>query len=104
MDKIYYGMMDIIKDVILDYRGNKVVYGNVVFIFLLNFGGEVINQYVLNYVFEGKLREFLILSELEIIFYGIVKRMLDVWFVDLLKLEVIDYLVLFFLLERMYVK
>lgn len=104
MDKIYYGMMDIIKDVILDYRGNKVVYGNVVFIFLLNFGGKVINQYVLNYVFEGKLREFLILSELEIIFYGIVKRMLDVWFVDLLKLEVIDYLVLFFLLERMYVK
>lgn len=43
MDKIYYGMMDIIKDVILDYRGKKVVYGNVVFIFLLNFGGEVIN-------------------------------------------------------------
>lgn len=75
-----------------------------VFIFLFNFGGQVINDYVLRYVFEGKIRESLILSELENIFYGVIENIFDIWFVDFLKEDVIDYLVLFFFLERMYVK
>lgn len=104
MDKIHHGMMDTIKDAILDYRGKNAVYGNVVFIFLSNSGGEAINQHVLNHALEGKLRESLTLSELEIIFHGIVKRMPDVWFADLLKSEVIDHLVPFLPLERMHVK
>lgn len=106
MDKIHRGMMDTIKDAILDYRGKKARagYGNVVFIFLSNSGGEAINQHVLKHVLEGKLRESLTLSELEIIFHGIVKSMPDVWFADLLKSEVIDHLVPFLPLERTHVK
>ena len=104
MDKIHHGMMDTIKDAILDYRGKKAVHGNVVFIFLSNSGGEAINRHVLNHVLEGKLRESLTLSELEIIFHGIVKRVQDVWFADLLKSEVIDHLVPFLPLERTHIK
>ena len=104
MDKIHHGMMDTIKDAILDYRGKKAFYGNVVFIFLSNSGGEAINRHVLNHALEGKLRESLTLSELEIIFHGIVKRVPDVWFADLLKSEVIDHLIPFLPLERTHVK
>ena len=104
MDKIHLGMMDTIKDAILDYRGKKAGYGNVVFIFLSNSGGDAINQHVLKHALEGKFRESLTLSELEIIFHGIVKRMPDVWFADLLKSEVIDHLVPFLPLERTHVK
>jgi len=104
MDKIHLGMMGTIKDAILDYRGKKAGYGNVVFIFLSNSGGEAINRHVLNHALEGKLRESLTLGELEIIFHGIVKKMPDVWFADLLKSEVIDQLVPFIPLERTHVK
>ncbi|KAJ7374366.1 hypothetical protein OS493_007463 [Desmophyllum pertusum] len=106
MDKIHNGVMDTIKDTILDYRGKKpeAGYRNVVFIFLSNSGGEAINQHVLKHVLDGKLRESLTLSELEIIFQGIAKSTPDVWFADLLKSEVIDHLVPFLPLERTHVK
>jgi len=104
MDKIHSGMMDTIKNAILDYRGKKAGYGNVLFIFLSNSGGKAINQLVLNHTLEGKVRESLTLSELEIIFHGIVKQMPNVWFADLLKSEVIDHLVPFLPLERTHVK
>ena len=104
MDKIHLGMMDTIKHAILDYQGKKAGYRNVIFIFLSNSGGEAINQHVLKHTLEGKFRESLTLSELEIIFHGIVKRMPDVWFADLLNSEVIDHLVPFLPLERTHVK
>ena len=96
--------MDTIKHAILDYQGKKAGYRNVIFIFLSNSGGEAINQHVLKHTLEGKFRESLTLSELEIIFHGIVKRMPDVWFADLLNSEVIDHLVPFLPLERTHVK
>ena len=106
MDKIPLGMMDTIKSAILGYRGKKAEsgYGNMVFIFLSNSGGEAINQHVLKHVLEGKLRDSLTLSELEIIFHGIAKSMPNVWFADLLKSEVIDHLVPFLPLERAHIK
>lgn len=106
MDKSHLGMMDTIKAAILGYQGKKAEsgHGNMVFIFLSNSGGEAINQHVLKHVLEGKLRESLTLSELEIIFHGIAKNMPDVWFADLLKSEVIDHLVPFLPLERTHVK
>ena len=106
MDKIHIGMMDTIKAVLLDYQGKKVESGhqNVVFIFLSNSGGEAINQHVLRHILDGKLRESLTLSELEVIFHDIAKRIPNIWFADLLKSEVIDYLVPFLPLERTHVK
>ena len=99
-------MMATIKDSILDYRGKKVTagYQNMMFIFLSNSGGHAINQHVLKHVLEGKLRESLTLSELELIFHGITKQTPDVWFADLFKSEVIDHLVPFLPLERTHVK
>lgn len=106
MDKIHIGMMDTIKAVLLDYQGKKVESGhqNVIFMFLSNSGGEAINQHVLRHILDGKLRESLMLSELEVIFHDIAKRIPNIWFADLLKSEVIDYLVPFLPLERTHVK
>ena len=106
MDKIHPGMIGTIKDAILDYhgKGTSAGYKNMVFVFLSNSGGQAINDHVLKHVFDGKLRESLTLSEVENIFDGIVKHMPDIWFADLLKSEVIDYLVPFLPLERMHVK
>lgn len=106
MDKIHPGMMATIKDSILDYRGKKATagYQNMVFIFLSNSGGHAVNQHVLKHALDGKLRESLTLSELELIFHGITKQNPDVWFADLLKSEVIDHLVPFLPLERTHVK
>ena len=106
MDKIHPGMMGAIKDAILDYRGKKASDGhqNMIFIFLSNSGGRTINDHVLKHVLDGKLRETLTLSELEIIFQGITQHTPDIWFADLLKSEVFDHLVPFLPLERMHVK
>lgn len=106
MDKIHLGMMNTIKDALLDYRGKKAESGhkNMVFIFLSNSGGEAINQHVLKHILDGKLRESLTLKELEVIFHDIAKKIPNIWFADLLKLEVIDYLVPFLPLERTHLK
>ena len=106
MDKIHTDMMGTIKDAIFDYRGKTAAagYQNMVFIFLSNSGGHAINEHALKHVLDGKLRETLTLSELEIIFHGITKHTPDVWFADLLKSEVIDHLVPFLPLERTHVK
>lgn len=106
MDKIHIDMLDTINAAILEYRGKKAEtgYGNMVFLFLSNSGGEAINKHVLKHVLEGKMRESLTLSEMEIIFHNIVKSTPDVWFADLLKSEVIDHLVPFLPLERTHVK
>ncbi|XP_068681706.1 uncharacterized protein [Montipora foliosa] len=106
MDKIHSGMMDTIKDAILDYRGKSTTagYQNMVFIFLSNSGGQAINNHVLRHVFEGKIRENLTSSELENIFHGVIENTPDIWFADLLKEDVIDHLVPFLPLERMHVK
>ncbi|XP_068729354.1 torsin-1A-like [Montipora capricornis] len=106
MDKIHSGMMDTIKDAILDYRGKSTTagYQNMVFIFLSNSGGQAINDHVLRHVFEGKIRESLTSSELENIFHGVIENTPDIWFADLLKEDVIDHLVPFLPLERMHVK
>ena len=105
MDKIHPGMMGAIKDAILDYRGKKASDGHQnIFIFLSNSGGRTINDHVLKHVLDGKLRETLTLSELEIIFQGITQHTPDIWFADLLKSEVFDHLVPFLPLERTHVK
>lgn len=106
MDKIHLGMMSTIKDIILGYRGKEIRagYQNMVFIFLSNSGGHAVNQHVLKHALDGKLRQSLMLKELELIFQGMIKQTPDAWFADLLKSDVIDHLVPFLPLERTHVK
>ena len=106
MDKIHLGMMSTIKDIILGYRGKEIRagYQNMVFIFLSNSGGHAVNQHVLKHALDGKVRQSLMLKELELIFQGMIKQTPDAWFADLLKSDVIDHLVPFLPLERTHVK
>lgn len=106
MDKIHLGMMSTIKDIILGFRGKEVAagYQNMVFIFLSNSGGHAVNQHVLKHALDGKLRQSLMLKEMELIFQGMIKQTPDAWFADLLKSDVIDHLVPFLPLERTHVK
>ena len=106
MDKIHLGMMSTIKDIILGYRGKEIRagYQNMVFIFLSNSGGHAVNRHVLKHALDGKLRQSLMLKELELIFQGMIKQTPDAWFADLLKSDIIDHLVPFLPLERTHVK
>ena len=106
MDKIPTAMMDTIRDAILfqRWKPSREDYSNILFIFLSNSGGQAINQHLLRHCTKGQSRESVALSELESILHNLAEIRPDVWFSDLLKLDLIDYFVPFLPLERTHVK
>lgn len=104
MDKIPSRLVKTIKRV-LSHRGTLagVDYSNVIFLFLSNSGGNLINNHVLNHYRTGKKREQIELRDLEQILREST-NIADKWYHELLTSELIDHLVPFLPLEKSHVK
>ncbi|KAK3753610.1 hypothetical protein QZH41_004193 [Actinostola sp. cb2023] len=105
MDKIPPGVVDVLKP-FLDTKGAKfnLDFRKVIFLFLSNTGGKLINQHVLEHYKKGLARESVGLVELEHLLDKHTDNNPNVWYKELLESEDIDYFVPFLPLERSHLK